>query len=166
MADERPDAERANKVAGFLQEASGEFFLPLDVRYAMADALLSDAGAEVLPPEVSGETSDGFHTFNELYEFRLLYNAALFNEWAAAGRYGVHKSWRHHDGSECFGGGWFIVMAQLPTGQVSNHYPAEDWPLFAVPERDRAAEWDGHTAADVAVRLRAFLEKDVSGGGA
>ena len=25
--------------------------------------------------------SDGYHTFDELYEFRKMYNAALFNEW-------------------------------------------------------------------------------------
>ena len=28
-----------------------------------------------------GDLSDGYHTFNELYEFRKIYNAALFNEW-------------------------------------------------------------------------------------
>lgn len=38
------------------------------------------------------------------------------------GKYEVHKSYRHADGELCFGGGWFIVMANLPTGQVSNHY--------------------------------------------
>lgn len=27
------------------------------------------------------ELSDGYHTFDELYEFRKMYNAALFNEW-------------------------------------------------------------------------------------
>ena len=39
-----------------------------------------------------GEVSDGYHTFNELYEYRLLYNAALFNELAKQGLYDVHKS--------------------------------------------------------------------------
>ena len=29
-----------------------------------------------------GKISDGYHTFDELYEFRKVYNAALFNEWA------------------------------------------------------------------------------------
>ena len=28
------------------------------------------------------EVSDGYHTMDELYEFRKVYNAALFNEWA------------------------------------------------------------------------------------
>lgn len=26
----------------------------------------------------SGEASDGYHTFNELYDYRMLYNAAFF----------------------------------------------------------------------------------------
>jgi hypothetical protein len=107
--------------------------------------------------EINGQTSDGYHTFDELYEFRKLYNAALFNVWATFDVYDVHKSWRHHDGEECFGGGWFIVMATLPTGQISNHYEAKDWDLFRVTERDRANGWDGHTAADVAVRLRTLI---------
>jgi len=110
--------------------------------------------------EINGETSDGYHTFNELYRFRLLYNAALFNAWVFAPdvlRFDVHKSWRHYDGEECFGGGWFIVMATLPTGQISNHYEAKDWDLFQIPERERADEWDGHTASDVERRLTSFL---------
>jgi hypothetical protein len=111
--------------------------------------------------EITGETSDGFHTFNELYRFRMLYNAALFNSWVTARGpldFRVHKSWRHSDGEHCFGGGWFIVMATLPTGQISNHYEGENWDLFKIPHRERAEEWDGHTASDVASRLLAFLE--------
>lgn len=106
----------------------------------------------------TGETSDGYHTFNELYEFRELYNAALFNEWAKQGLYNVHKSTRHYDGGLCFGGGWFVVMATLPTGQISNHYELNDWDLFQVEEKERADEWDGHTAQDVLKRLRKYLE--------
>jgi hypothetical protein len=107
--------------------------------------------------EITGETSDGYHTFNELYEFRKLYNAALFNEWAEQGKHGTHKSWHHSDGEDCFGGGWFIVMAELPTGQISNHYEAQDWDLFQVPEREAANLWDGHTPADVVDRLRGLV---------
>lgn len=106
--------------------------------------------------------SDGYHTFEELYEFRKVYNAALFNEWAYMfpngddyhHKYDVHKSWRHHDGELCFGGGWFIVVAMLPSGQISNHYEAKDWDLFRVPEVEKAKyEFDGHTPHDVIKRL-------------
>lgn len=101
----------------------------------------------------TGQISDGHHTFNDLYEYRMLYNAHAAHGWVAAG-IPVVKSWRHHDGQECFGGGWFIVTAQLPTGQVSNHYPAQDWDLFDIPEVETAPEWDGHTPIDAANRLR------------
>ena len=106
-----------------------------------------------------GEVSDGYHTFNELYYYRMLYNAAFFNllpkEW-------VHKSKRHHTGEECFGGGWFIVMANLPTGQVSNHYELKDWDLFKVPEKEFADEWHGHTPQEAAERIREYLTVEQS----
>lgn len=120
----------------------------LEAKLAVAEA---DAGP------ITGETSDGYHTFDELYEFRKMYNAALFNEWAAAGKYSVHKSWRHHDGEPCFGGGWFVVAAMLPSGQITNHYKSDDWHLFRIPEHGTALfEYDGHTGADTIIRLRAL----------
>ncbi len=109
--------------------------------------------------QITGDTSDGYHTFNELYEFRKLYNAALFNEWAKGGWYGVHKSKLHSDGEVPFGGGWFVASAQLPTGQITNHYELKDWDLFRIPENTRAAEWDGHTPQDVAKRLTEYLRQ-------
>lgn len=125
------------------------------------------------------DVSDGFHTFGELYEFRKVYNALLFNVWAASWmeskkwmrsylgttelpktnpRYDVHKSMRHYDGELCFGGGWFIVCAMLPNGLVTNHYKIEDWDLFKIPAVDKAKyEFDGHMAADVLERLKLIL---------
>lgn len=101
------------------------------------------------------DISDGYHTFRELYEFRKVYNAALFNEWASQGKYDVHKSSHHNDGKECFGGGWFIVVAMLPTGQITNHYEMKDWDLFKVPTCATAAyPFDGHTSNDVLQRLK------------
>lgn len=116
-------------------------------------------GKDITLPEgfPFGNVSDGYHTFNELYEFRKIYNAALFNEWAQQGLYNVHKSMRHHEGDECFGGGWFIVVAVLPEGQISNHYPIEDWELFKIPSHEKALyAFDGHTSFDVLDRIKAL----------
>lgn len=112
--------------------------------------------------EITGSTSDGHHTFDELYEYRMLYNAHAAHGWVTTG-IPVVKSWRHSGGQECFGGGWFIVTAQLPTGQVSNHYQATHWGLFNVPEVETAPEWDGHTPADAAYRLRGALPRRYHG---
>jgi hypothetical protein len=106
----------------------------------------------------SGKISDGYHTFDELYEFRKLYNAALFNEWAHSGKYSVMKSFHHSDGTKCFGGGWFIVIAQLPTGQISNHYKLEDWDLFDCDIIRYPPQFDGHTPQDVITRLKDLID--------
>lgn len=106
-----------------------------------------------------GEVSDGYHTFNELYRYRMLYNAAFFNLLARSGQVEVCKSRRHSDGEKCFGSDdWFIVMAILPTGQVSNHYESKYWDLFDVPERETAFEYDGHTPNEASDRLEKYLK--------
>lgn len=131
-----------------------------------------------LPEFLKQNLSDGYHTFEELYLFRKIYNAVLFNEWAkpymdrlnaiekglishadmVLPKYDLHKSWKHNDGELCFGGGWFIVVAILPSGQISNHYEAKDWDLFKVPIVEKAKyEFDGHTSADVIVRLKSLI---------
>ena len=115
--------------------------------------------------EVTGETSDGHHTFNELYEYRMLYNAALFNEWAQQNWAGsktapeVWKSDRHNDGELCFGGGWFVVGACLESGQITNHYEMKHWDLFDAPKLKQAPKWDGHTPQEAAKRLAQYLGK-------
>lgn len=116
------------------------------------------------------EINDGYHTFKELYDFRRVYNAALFNEWSniltgfdennvGTPLYDVHKSLRHYDGELCFGGGWFVVVAMLPTGQITNHYKVEHWDEFKIPEVYKAKyEFDGHTSEMVLTRLKNLNE--------
>lgn len=152
-----PDAVTVLVSTELLAQLEADWSPPVQIQVRRTPGIGSGYEMVARTHQVDGGTSDGQHTFDELYQFRMLYNAALFSEWGVADRYDVHKSWRHHDGELCFGGGWFIVIAQLPTGQISNHYPAKDWDLFHVPHREVAAEWDGHNASDVAVRLQKFL---------
>lgn len=109
---------------------------------------------EIRPNE--GKVSDGYHTFDELYDFRREYNAALVNTHV----YPSHKSLRHSDGELCFGGGWFIVIIDLPTGQISNHYETKYWDEFDCEERERADKWDGHSEKDVLNRLAKLNTKN------
>lgn len=112
---------------------------------------------KILKDEEIELITDGYHSFKELYEFRKIYNAVLFNEWSKQGLYKVHKSKKHNDGELCFGGGWFIVVAKLPSGQISNHYKMEDWDLFKVSETEKALfPFDGHTPKDVLDRLKSL----------
>ena len=106
-----------------------------------------------------GTASDGFHTFKELYEFRMLYHAIAAKHWLESGAH-VVKSRKHSDGELCFGGGWFVVSAQLKSGQVTNHYEDKHWDLFKIPEVDTPPEWDGHDSSDVLSRLMESLAED------
>lgn len=105
-----------------------------------------------------GEMSDGYHSFNELYEYRLLYNAHTALAFDHAG-WQVVRSWKHSDGKDAFDGGWFVVHMETPAGQITNHYKREYWRHFdGIAEAPTAPEWDGHTPDVAAMRLEAAIE--------
>lgn len=130
------------------------------------------------------QMSDGYHTIETLYNYRALYNAGMFNSFAKDWyayftecaqknwaylperapnvEYNVHKSKRHNDGEVPFGNpDYFIVVAELPTGTISNHYTMDRWELFRIPEYPKSpAPYDGHTPEDVEDRIRRFLIGD------
>jgi hypothetical protein len=111
------------------------------------------------------QISDGFHTFEELYEHRhslVLALMALEPELFWFSR-------RHSDGSLCFGdGNWFIVGADLPgVGPISYHLPIELWTLAENTEAKclhKGRPWDGHTSNDVSSRIRLWAELHPSQG--
>lgn len=113
-----------------------------------------------------GKVSDGYHTFDELYYYRMLYNAGMVDaiqkllddgvlsslDWK------ITKSHKHSDGKECFDGGWFVVMIETPEGQVSNHYENKYWDMFKCEEVEKAPVWDGHSPEVAAARLKKLIE--------
>ena len=112
------------------------------------------------PPEQNpGEISDGYHTFNELYDHRCTLFLALMKAHPTLS----WMSWKHHDESTM--DGWFIAGIKAPTGDVTYHLPENMWELA----RDTGAAvhgtgllWDGHTPADVVKRIKAWIELPVS----
>ena len=88
--------------------------------------------------------SDGYHTFADLYEQRLILSAAL-----AKNNPNAWKSKRHEDGSVPFGGGWFIMGFDTDEGCYTYHYELKDWDLFQCEELEKEKPWDGHTSKDV-----------------
>ena len=91
------------------------------------------------------DVSDGFHTFNDLYEQRMYLFAALVNAYKDK----AWKSLRHEDGEHCFGGDWFIVGIDTPKGSYTYHYGIQYWDVFDCEVLPRAKHWDGHTDKDV-----------------
>lgn len=111
---------------------------------------------------LTAENKDKKIDIEILYNFRLVYNALLFNNWHKHNEVEVYKSRRHHDGSIPFENDerdWFIVIAILPTGkQISNHYPLESWDYFKIPEYPQVKDvFDGHAGDDVLERLKELI---------
>lgn len=104
-------------------------------------------------------TSDNYHTMDELYYYRMLYNALWISDMDDLLKdiYHIRKSKRHADGELCFDGEYFIVQGQLPSGQFSNHYELKYWDLFHCKEVELPEKWDGHTPEDVIKRFEKHL---------
>lgn len=99
---------------------------------------------------VDGGTSDGYHTFDELYYHRMVLFSVICNTFYNK----AWKSWLHHDGTMY--DDYFIVGIYTPEGQFTYHYHKDHWDMFDVLEYDRAPEWDGHEPKDV-TRLLSLL---------
>jgi hypothetical protein len=105
---------------------------------------------------VGNDISDGYHTFDELYEHRcLLFLALLKTEYnCRPNSYGfdTYRVLNHFDG-------WDLIVALIGNNQISYHVPAKyraysDW-IVDLPDDEH--QWDGHTSADVVERLKEFL---------
>lgn len=104
------------------------------------------------PDDARVEVSDGFHTFEELYEHRILLWLAFCKLRGCAWRSRLHS-----DGSSIEG--WFLLgMGGEPGRQVTYHLPDSAWELASFAETfQRAPTFDGHTSADVLDRLKRFV---------
>lgn len=103
---------------------------------------------------ITGETSDGYHTFNELYDHRIVLFLALCRATdIVSPGIAIWRSKLHSDGSAF--DGWFVMgIGTTPGEQITYHLPLSRWDDAAFAEtRERAPEFDGHTSADVLERL-------------
>lgn len=117
------------------------------LRNQVVDVICNSPSIDVAPV-ITGETSDGYHTFNELYHHR----AVLFSVIVKVFPDHAWKSRKHHDGSMY--DGMFIVGIETPDGQATYHYDIEPyWDMFECKELEYAPEWDGHTSAQAIDRI-------------
>ena len=92
---------------------------------------------------VSGDTSDGYHTFDELYHHRAVLFAALQMAYPKLS----WKSKQHSDGTMF--DNMFIAGIDTPEGTYAYHLEMNEWDIFACKEIETAPEWDGHLPKDV-----------------
>lgn len=105
------------------------------------------------------EASDGYHTFTELYDHRIILFLALCRYFIQGkASYDSRNVWiskLHHDGSNY--DNWFIMGIGKKAGnQISYHLPEKYWDEASKNAEilDRAPEWDGHSPNDVLERLK------------
>lgn len=122
-----------------------------------------------LLPNLKGSVSDGYHTFEELYEHRselwiticrLIRDVGFLGETLAEINNRIYtkevvwRSRKHSDGESYKG--WFLLGIGINEGeQITYHLPDKYWGRcsFAIT-REEAPEFDGHTSADVIERLK------------
>ncbi len=139
-----PMREREEKAGGMTKHDQG-YRECLDKVIDQAEIAMKKENAQD-----KGEISDGYHTFNELYDHRMILFSVICNQnpeisW---------KSKKHHDGTMF--DNYFIVGIDTPGGQATYHYHMENWEHFKVKELEKAPEWDGHTSHDVRNRIRSI----------
>lgn len=113
--------------------------------YVFYNDVLARLADLIDPPEITEDTSDGYHTFGQLYYQRMVLFAVLVQEHKDC----AWKSWNHEDGEPCFGGGWFLVTIDTPRGAYGYHFEEKYWRLFDCAELPKAKHWDGYTEENV-----------------
>ena len=119
--------------------------------------------------EDKGNLSDGYHTFNELYEHRhilyiLLCKKIQKPKYSGDSRniFGdekiVWRSKKHADGTMY--DGWFVMgINKDAEKQISYHLPLSKWDQTEFADTlKKAPIWDGHTSADVLKRLEEWIK--------
>lgn len=101
-----------------------------------------------LTNEERPQITDGYHTFDELYDHRCVLFAALVTIHP-----GGWKSKLHSDATSY--AGWFIAgIGKKPGEQITYHLPMSLWMNCRCFEFPKAPEFDGHKSDDVLLRLK------------
>jgi hypothetical protein len=105
---------------------------------------------------ITGETSDGYQTFRELYDHRRALTAALAKSLAKFAPWWVWRSRAHHpDDSPCYDG-YFIVGISFPghLKPITYHYADQFWDDFVTCETlPHAPKWHRAGPAETITRL-------------
>lgn len=99
----------------------------------------------------TNKISDGYHTFEELYEHRIVLYIALCGSIVD-----THYIWRSHYHSDgTIWDGWFILGIGINKGeQITYHLPLSKWSDTDFAETlGQSPKFDGHTSKDVLLRI-------------
>lgn len=100
--------------------------------------------------------SDGHHTFDELYEQRVILFSVICNFYPELS----WKSKKHFDEeNDPMFNGCFIVGINTPEGVATYHFKLKYWNEFDITELEYAPKYDGYTADKVLTRIKSLKNK-------
>lgn len=106
---------------------------------------------------INGDTSDGYHTFNELYEHRTLLFLMALKAGAFKGQVVCEDHFPCWDVITCY-----ICYSPGEYAQISYHVPIKYRPYYEYLSRctkeQQEENFDGHTAKIVADRMKRVLK--------
>ena len=109
-----------------------------------------------------GNVSDGYHTFNDLYEHRSVLFCTVCELLARGALPDINaKPWYsmlHNDGTMY--PGMFIAGIETDEGSVTYHFEEHDLYLFeksSIPYLETAPKWDGNTSEQGLAVLKILL---------
>ncbi len=111
--------------------------------------------AAIMAPTLP-DTSDGYHTFRELYAHR---HALFLLLLKVLSDHPTAQPWwsrKHHLGGAPMYDGYVVAGIELPNGPITYHLPDTYVPHLqatGIREERNAPQWDGHTSSDVVNRL-------------
>ena len=111
---------------------------------------------KALPDTEKSQISDGYHTFNELYEHRYVLWICLLNTLNSINLDSylkIFKTQKHHDGTQW--DGWFLSCLIFNEQQISYHLPMKYWDKIEGEAFEQSPyQFDGHSSDDVLERLK------------
>lgn len=97
--------------------------------------------------------SDGYHTFQELYDHRYMLWILVLKHYQES----AFKTYRDNDGVRI--DGWFIAGMNTELGQLTYHLPEIYWNYVDAPEIPKNDGFDNHSSKDVLTRLAELTRK-------
>lgn len=114
-----------------------------------------------------GQVSDGYHTFDELYEHRyVLFCTLAFGMRSELYTWKSRRHWIEGELQDVWPG-YFVAGIRLDPEEaapgeigkmITYHLPIEFWDLFYGVEEETPPPHDGHTSKDVIQRLKEWLK--------
>jgi hypothetical protein len=127
-----------------------------DIRFDEAAQDVVDQWVDSL--KITKDTSDGYHTFRDLYMHRMALTLGLATELSSRDENNAWRSMYHHpDDAPMFEDSFIVGIVITPIKVITYHFNLKFWDLFSdIQTLEHAPKWDGAAPEDTVERLLTF----------